>query len=203
MGLLWTQARSEDKDNRMWSHMFQNVPAGLFDQLIGLDIIANVLLHILCRFLKELQQNQQEDINNTDTHLFTSVHTHCDLWPCGTSWTQPWCHRWSWAEAPPSAGPWKPEDQCNYKHTCTGARAHTHTHTQWVTPDLVNHRNHSEWSANQTSAELNNNQCVRLTQAVIEQEAGTSASLKSSGSYNWALWPQILLHRHAVSLNTH
>lgn len=37
--------------------MFQNVPAGLFDQLIGLNVVANVLLHVFGRFLKELQQN--------------------------------------------------------------------------------------------------------------------------------------------------
>lgn len=66
--------------------MFQNVPAGLFDQLIGLNIIANVLLHVLRRFLKELQQEQQEDIKHTCSHLFTLIHTCLHILRTQTLW---------------------------------------------------------------------------------------------------------------------
>ena len=38
--------------------MFQDVPAGLFDQLIRLNVLSNVLLHVLRRFLKELQTTE-------------------------------------------------------------------------------------------------------------------------------------------------
>lgn len=42
-------------DNRKWPYVFQDVPAGIFNQLISLNILPNVFLHVLSGFLKELQ----------------------------------------------------------------------------------------------------------------------------------------------------
>lgn len=72
-----TLAECRSGDNRGRTHVFQNVPAGLFDQLIGLNVVANVLLHVFGRFLKELQQNDSSsrqlelrDISKSHRHHY-------------------------------------------------------------------------------------------------------------------------------------
>lgn len=56
--------------------MFQNVPAGLFDQLIGLNVVANVLLHVFGCFLKELQQNDTTTAVNQSCATYLSHRHH-------------------------------------------------------------------------------------------------------------------------------
>lgn len=53
--------------------MFQNVPAGLFDQLIRLNVTTNIFLHVLRCFVKELQQKQQQHELMNNKH---PPHTH-------------------------------------------------------------------------------------------------------------------------------
>lgn len=72
--------------------------------------------------------------------------------PDGTSGTQPWCHHWNWAGELLWAGPWKPEDQCNYTIT------HTQTHTQtsqcvWSTNRLELNRTRPNFSSGRFQAE--------------------------------------------------
>lgn len=60
------------------THMLQNIPAGLLNQLLRLHLLAHVLLNVLSRFLKELTHTL---IHVTHTIPLPCIHTekHTDL----------------------------------------------------------------------------------------------------------------------------
>lgn len=78
-------------DNRKWPYVFQDVPAGIFNQLISLNFLPNVFLHVQSGFLKELQKRKTVT-DSSNLKCVSCCLLRNDLWPSGTSWIQPWYH---------------------------------------------------------------------------------------------------------------
>lgn len=78
-------------DNRKWPYVFQDVPAGIFNQLFSVNFLPNVFLHVQSGFLKELQKRKTVT-DSSNLKCVSCCLLRNDLWPSGTSWIQPWYH---------------------------------------------------------------------------------------------------------------